>query len=247
MSNSKLTGDVLYVTSKERSINYKWEDNCSKLNSRVQVVSIDDVNPQIDLYNQGGAVMMDTILVKHPFIPEKYIDVNAAEDALTKTKLDCLGIISNLLGVKEYETTFAIEEDSKREVDANGNMTIKAVESNVQVKIQEGDSRSGKYYRHEKFNSKLSAESYSKAIQEAKKFGLCNDESINYLIMNRNPKMPNNMLTEQNVKVELYRELNSLLDIAFSLKVSKIFNLTASYSEKISHRKKITIETSLIF
>ena len=248
MSENVQMKEVLFVTSNERAINYRWEDDYNKLNSGLQVVSIDDImhDDIVFLNKRKNDIQLESIFIRHPLMPNTYIDINSAEDVFMKIKLDCLGHIANLLGAKEYETIYLIEEKGERKVDVNGDMTISKVSADVTVKIDENSERTRKYYRHEKFNSILTEESYALAKLKAKE---CNMDSgdIWYLIANRNPKLPNNLLTSQTVKMELYDELNSKMDIAFSLKVANIFKLRGEYSEAMSSRKKVAIETKLIF
>lgn len=247
MSENVQMKEVLYVTSNERAINYEWEDDCNKLNSGLQVVSIDDImHEDIGFLNKRkNDIQLESIFIRHPLMPNTYIDINSAEDEFMRIKLDCLGYIANLLGAKEYETTFLIEEKDERKVDANGKMTIARVSAEASCRIEENNEKTRKYYRHEFFNSMLSKESYAEAESIAKK---CNmDDGVWYLIKNRNPQLPNNLLSSQIVKMELYNELNSKMDIAFSLKVANIFNLRGEYSEAMSSRKKVVIETKLMF
>ena len=67
----ELTGEVIYVTTPEKSINYKWKDNSEKLSPDIQVVSIEDVK-KLDRDIVDAKVRLGTILTRHPF-KEKYI------------------------------------------------------------------------------------------------------------------------------------------------------------------------------
>ena len=40
----ELKGEVVYVTTPEKAINYKWEKGYGKLSSGLEIVSIDDIN-----------------------------------------------------------------------------------------------------------------------------------------------------------------------------------------------------------
>jgi hypothetical protein len=242
----ELSGEIIYVTTPERAINYKWEKNFNKLSPEIQVVSIEDIqNIGRDVFD-NKRILLNTLLVKHPFIPNKYIEIDRTEEAITKSKLNCLGIILRYLGVSEYETTFALENNATVTIDANGNASYKFVEGGLKTKKISTDNETRKYYRHEAFSGEFSIDNYEKAVDMAKKFGLYGDEDIYYLLQNRNPQ-DLNLLKSQEVKIELTRELNSSLDVAFNLSVSGIFKLNANYNETISKRKKITIETKLIF
>ena len=246
MEGCKLTKDIIYVTSNERATNYKWEKTVDKLNPNVQIVSIDDIQEMgVDIFD-GKLPVLDTILVKHPFVPNKYIPIDRAEDAITKTKLNCLGIIVRLLGAKEYETKFMTEETGTCSIGAGGEIKYMFSGAQSNVSINESDSMTGKYYRHETFKGEFTEDTYKQAVVEAKRYGLYDDEDIIYLLKNRDPQFVNQIIS-QCVKFELTKELNNQLDIAFSLKVSNIFNLSANYNQIISKRKKIIIETKILF
>mgnify|MGYP003431358809 CR=1 FL=1 len=43
----ELKGEVVYVTTPEKVINYKWEKGYGKLSSGLEIVSIDDIKVSI--------------------------------------------------------------------------------------------------------------------------------------------------------------------------------------------------------
>ena len=172
------------------------------------------------------------------------LDTGSSDGSYEKFK--SLGIIAHYLGAKEYETTFAITESKERIINANGELDYKLINAASSVRIKENDSMTGKYYRHETFRGEFSMASYNQAVLEAKQNGLYDDDDINYLLKTRNPKF-GNQLTSQHVRFNLTKELNSQLDIAFSLKVSSIFKLSANYNQIVSKKQDILIETKLIF
>ena len=71
----ELSGEIIYVTTPERAINYKWEKNSNKLSREIQIVSIEDIqNTDMDVFD-NKRILLNTLLVKHPFIPNKYIEI----------------------------------------------------------------------------------------------------------------------------------------------------------------------------
>lgn len=242
---TKPTGKVLMVTSPEKAINYKWYDNSDILQPEVQVIPQEDIKSLDDLF--GGSVpSLNSVWIKHPFIPNQYIDINTAEDTLTRIKLDALVIIAKYLGVKEYTTLYATEEISERTYDTKVGVQYKTIKADTQVKIDKNDKNSGKYYKHEEFSGSFSQKEYEKAVAKAKEIGLFNDDTIRYLLEQRNPQDAN-IMKSQTVKIELTRELNESLDVAFALSACELFNLNVNYKQTLSTRKKITIETELVF
>ena len=242
----ELKGEVVYVTTPEKAINYQWEKGSGKLRPGLEIVSIDDINKMdCDIFI-GNRVMEGSLLTKHPFMPNKYIDIKKSEDIIIKSKLNCLGIIARFLGAKEYETLYAEEVTKEALINASGEMEHKLVKVEARRKVSERDNATGKYYRHETFAGEFTEENYYHAIEEAKRFGLYSDLDINYLLEVRNPKYPNQQ-TSQHVKIELTKELGDKLDIAFSLNVAGIFKLNADYNKVVSERKKVLLETSIKF
>ena len=241
----ELTGEVIYVTTPEKSINYKWTDNSEKLSPDIQVVSIEDVK-KLDRDIVDAKVRLGTILTRHPF-KEKYIEIEKLEDAITKEKLKCLGLIAFHLGAKEYENLFAFEDTQEAKVGADGQANYKFVETGFKVDIHEKDVKTGKYWSHRTFEGCiLTEESYAIAVDKAKEYGLYYDDEVQLLLETRNPRYGNRQ-TSSHIEFELTRELNSSLDIAFNLKVANVFGLNANYNQLLIERKKIEIETKIVF
>ena len=93
----ELKGEVVYVTTPEKAINYKWKEGNEKLSSGLEIVSIDDINKMDCDVFIGNRVLEGSILTKHPFMPNKYIDIKASEEIIIKSKLNCLGIIASII------------------------------------------------------------------------------------------------------------------------------------------------------
>lgn len=240
-------GDVIMVTSPEKSINYRWYKNSEKLSPQLKVLSITEVN-QIDVENIFGVpqVQENTIWMKHPFVPNKYIDINKAEDVLIQAKLDGLGLVAKHLGVKRFKTAYAIVTTSEAEYDIDGGVRYKAVKGDMKVEIKKDDKNTFMFYRDENYSGNFSPESYNKAKAIAKEYGLYGEPDISYLIKQRDPQ-DENCITSQKVHTILTKELNTQLDVALSLNAIGIFALDTHYKQTISKRKEIQIETELVF
>lgn len=241
--------EIIMVTEPEVVKSYKWEKDAQFLHPAVQVLSMEDIErlqeKHTDLFG-GKSVYPESVWMKHPFMHNQYIDINTAEDVLTKSKLNALGLIARHLGVKSFTTTFVTTQTEERKHDVNGDVKYKMIEAKTTVNLKKEDSSSNQYYRKEEYSGNFSEESYQEAIKLAKEYGLYNDEDIFYLIQQRNPQHLN-MIKNQHVKVELARELNESLDVAFSLDACKVFKLNANYQQTISIKKTVTLETDLVF
>lgn len=244
-NSSKLTGELLYIVPEERAINYLWENNARKIPKNVQIVSIEDAIENKECFFDKSNIELNTIWVKHPY-KQKYIDLIQSEENIIQSKLDAFGIIVKHLGVKEFETTYATEVISEREISVNGEIGYKVLNTNAEVKITNNDTKTAKYYRHEKFSGNFTEDSYLKAIEQAKLFGLNDDRDIAYLLEVRNPT-DNNLLTSRYVTFELTEEINKKIDIAFSLSGLNLFKISSKYNETLKTKKTITIKSNLIF
>ena len=241
--SNKLNGEVLHIVSDERAINFLWEKDARKISPHVQILPISTALSKKGMFD--GNVLLDSIWIKHPFIRNKYIDINSSEDIIIKMKLDAIGIIAKHLGVKEYETCYASEIIQERERTGESGFKYKIINSDTSIKINRDDTRTAKYHRLEKYSGEFTEDSYLQAKAKAKEFGLDKDTDIWYLIENRNPK-DTNILKVKEVTTELTEELNKSIDIAFSLGIG-IFNIAASYKDTLKNRKTVKITSRLVF
>jgi hypothetical protein len=162
--------EIIMVTTPEDAKNYRWEKDARFLHPAVQVLSTKDIEKlQQENTNMfgGKSVYQDSVWMKHPFMSNQYIDINTAEDVLTKSKLNALGLIARHLGVKLYTTTFVTTTTEERKHDANGNVTYKMIKASTQVEVKKEDSSSNQYYREEKYKGSFSDGSYQEAINIA--------------------------------------------------------------------------------
>lgn len=252
MDDLMLIGDVICIVEAERSINWRWEQNVNKIMSGVQIVSEDDFAAiikenryQVDCI---GHIRAGTTLMKHPFLKDRYLDINSAEDILFRDKLNCMATIAKLLGVTRFEAKAMFLEEGKREMDILGNIGCKYVDLSAQYREIQNSKYSKTYCRKETFcGNVLNREAHDKALERAKSYGLYEDADIAYLLEQRNPK-DENRLSSQEIKVELSRELNNSLDCAFSLNVlGGVFSLSANFKEITSQKKTVILETFLEF
>lgn len=246
MENYQLK-DVLYLAPEERVINYKWEEDHGKLSPNLAVVSITDIRDMQEhgvKFKTNVSLCEGMTLVKHPYIANCYMDVNLAEDTLFKDKLNCIGRVVKLLGVKEFTAKAMFEEEKKREFDMQGNVSYKVVNAEASYKKSEEEKYAKTYRRRETFPGEFTKKGYEEAKKLVSQYKL---DDLEYILDQRNPDA-NNILGKQEVRIELSKELNSMTECAFSLNVLKgVFTLNASTKETISTQKKVILETTLIF
>lgn len=246
MENYQLK-DVLYIAPEERSINYKWEKDHNKLSPNLAVVSLDDIrnmeNSGVE-FKTASSLYEGMILAKHPYIANCYMDVNLAEDTLFIAKLNCIGKVAKLLGVKEFTAEATFLEAKTGKLDIQGNAQYKVVNAGATYKKKEEEKYAKKYSRHERFSGKFTKKDYEEAKKLVSQYKL---DDLEYILAQRNPD-DNNTLGDQKVHIELSKELNSIIECAFSLNTLKgVFALNASTKETISTQKIVILETKLVF
>ena len=250
MENNKLGAAILQISTEERAVNYQWEKDADKLDKKISIVSMDDIKKM----NDSGWTFKPDIpflcegmtLALHPFIYKCYIDINSAEDEIFKDKLDCLGKVSKLLGVKLFEAKAIFIEEKHRDLDASGNINYKVVKVDASYRKEEEEKYAKTYSRKESFSGEFTQKGYDKAKQLIKQYKL-DDKDINYIVEQRNPE-DSSVLSAREVKVELTRELNKLTECAFSLNILKgVFTLNANVKQTIATQKTVILETKLIF
>jgi hypothetical protein len=248
MENYQLK-DVLYLAPEERVINYKWEEGHGKLSPNLAVVSITDIRDMQEhgvKFKANLSLCEGMTLVKHPYIANCYMDVNLAEDTLFKDKLNCIGRVVKLLGVKEFTAKAIFEEEKKREFDMQGNVSYKVVNAEASYKKSEEEKYAKTYSLNETFPGEFTKKDYEEAKKLVDQYKL-DDSDLKYILEQRNPDS-DNMLREREVSIELSKELNSMTECAFSLNVLQgVFTLNASTKETISTQKKVTLKTKLVF
>lgn len=251
MEQIKLSGDILHIVTEERSISYRWEEKEKKLDESLQIVSITDMNRALSQghysFDLSGSLSVGMVLAKHPFLPDRYIDINKAQDVIFQDKLNCMFEIAKLLGVTFIEAKATFLEERKMEMSADGELKYKWVDMTLQAQREEQQKYAKRYEREERFSGEFTQEGYQKALEKAQKYGLVNDADIQYLLKQRNPDEPNSIL-QQSVKVEMTKELNTLLECAMSLDILPgVFSLKGHTKEVISSRKMIVLESKLVF
>lgn len=247
MENNKLGASILQISTKERTVNYRWEKDADKLDKNISIVCMDDIQNLVNdgwIFKTKMPIREGMTLALHPFISKCYIDINIAEDELFKDKFNCLGRVVKLLGVKSFEAKAVFREAKIRDIDATGSINYKAIKADLSYKKSEEKKYAKKYSRKETFSGEFTRQGYEDAKRLIKQYSL---ENLNYIIDQRNPD-EDNTLIEQNITVDLSEELNRLTEWAFSLNVLKgVFTLDANVKQTMSIQKEIIVETKLVF
>ncbi len=218
-------------------------------NDDVQIISLENAK---FFFEEDGIKLLNInrlstglILVKHPFLPNTYIDIATIENELFQTKMRCLSKIMQCLGAKSINGHAHIVEEQQRIFDGNGNLKYKEIKADVNGKYQKSQLYESEYRLKDTFEGVFTIDSYEEAKQEANNFGLDKDFDIKNLIEQRNPKKTNSIKSRE-ASIELSRELNKELDAAFGLEATGL-ELNLVYKEILESRKKILFELQIQF
>lgn len=185
------------------------------------------------------------ILAKHPFLPDTYINIDSTETELFHLKMLCLSTITQYLGAKSISGHARVVEQKQRVCDAKGNISYKGIKALPSVNIEQNQRYESEYRLEDTFSGEYDMSSYKKAIEEAAKFGLDKDIEIENLIQQRNPENARSIQSRK-VSIELSRELNKVLDIAFNLEATGI-ELGIGYKDILESCKKVIFELDIQF
>jgi len=248
-----LTLPIVRIDTDEKSIRYKWEEDATKLNPNIQIVSINDYNQLVEskdnnlILPQNAAI--GSVLMKHPFRQNTYIPLEEAEIEIYKDKMFCMSAIAVRLGMV-FDWKVELVNVQTRNIDASGNVDCKYVNIDAKFKSQEEEKYRGliamtQNIRRNPDSVSTPEEEHKEAWELARKYGLQNDMEVISLLDGRNPKNAF-MIKDRTISIELSKEINSMYDIAFSLKVLKgIFGMNATLNEKLSQNKTLKLVLNL--
>jgi hypothetical protein len=185
------------------------------------------------------------LLIKHPFMPNTYMGIETSENALFHIKMQCLSRIMQCLGATRVSGHAYVSENKQRQMDANGKISYASVDVNGSLSKSENEKYESDYILEDSFFGDFSEQSYEDAIREAKRVGLYEDFDIKNLLDQRNPEKQNKM-TGRKVKIELTRELNESLDIAFGLQAAG-FGMNGAYKDILETQRKVMFELEIEF
>lgn len=248
--SSSINGAVLHVTTDERSRNWEYDENASKLSREVQIVSIDNIpsirKKGVILPNRG--IYEGDVLIKHPYEDNNYIDASKAAFEIRFSKYSLISEIAQMLGASGYEIEEAIESVEERIWDANGNLEYKIVKAEVSIKDEKTLKKTLGTSIKDMYTGKgtISKASFDKAVDFAKNHNLWEDGMIRSLIRKRIEQ--ENPLLEEHLHFDVTKEANERLDAAFSLNcLGGTFALDASLNKTLAKKETITLDIKFTF
>lgn len=238
---------VLVVAKPERCLNYKYYDQGDKIDSRLQLLPLEYVDApsfpfQIDKENGLAEGMM---FVRHPFINDAFIDVNKLEDSIIELKLQAMKSIGLKLGAKDIHIECELESSELRAFNANADASwTPTVTADVKANQEKYSKR--KYTIDWKNNkTPMTLDSYNKAIEIAREFGLYSEPRIATLFKDRNPEEP--ATGTFTVCASALKESNDKLEIAVSASYLSAFSFKANVANSCTLKNEITLVTTFTF
>lgn len=215
----------------------------------VEFLTIDELNT---LANENKIQIVNTrrfsagqVFIRHPFVPDTYMDVEESENTLFHIKMQCLSRIMQCLGASHISGHAYVSDTKKREIDVNGKISYKVVDIDGNINKTRDEKYETDYSLEDTFAGEFSKESYEEALSEAKRVGLYDDFDVKNLLEQRNPEKQNKMLGRK-VKIELNRELNENLDSAFGLQAAG-FTMNGTYKDILETERKVMFELQIEF
>lgn len=235
-----------------KNLQNRFANTISKLKEEVQNAHFISVQELTALCNTEKISIINApqnfsgqILIKHPFMPKTYMGIETSENALFHIKMQCLSRIMQCLGATRISGHAYVSENKKREIDTNGKISYSAVSVDGSFNKNQDEKYESDYILEDAFSGDFSEFSYEEALKEAKRIGLYDDFDIRNLLDQRNPQKENKM-TARKLKIELTRELNESLDIAFGLQASG-FGVNGAYKEILETNRKVMFELEIEF
>lgn len=236
---------VFPIVNEETKISVKYET--PNLSPKVSPITLKDLeSSSLELpkhYNIGD------ILVCHPYMPNKLIDIKTAQTDILNERLAHIATILNYLGAKEITMTATIKKREYRQVSGKGKMSMRifSLKGRFFLKKQQNDYTH--IQKHIKGAEIWDNDSYNKAKAYAKEKGLIQDSNIEELIMERDPKQG---IKHYMLNVEISKEFNELMDAAATLDVKSdtginLFHIEGSIKSYYEHKDTLIVKQSIDF
>ena len=239
MDDSK---NIILVEPDEIASGYKYWKEAGQLAKSIVVCSDEYDLPEFQklFYFYPQHPQRGDVYVRSPFRNDTFYEVSQFQDNVVKEKCHCLSKIASLLGASSFNASIEVESVKERGWDLNVGMKTIKVDGDFNLKRQEAERVTKKCLISDTYKKEqLTIQNYEKAIQLAKKYGLYGDPDVRGLLEKCNP-MDCSMLSHEKVVCNLTSEVNSSLDLAFSINAMKgVFTIGANFVEHTKYRFEI--------
>lgn len=226
------------------------------LDPNLMVVTLNDIKnlKGTNAYNLPRNIDCGSILVRHPYTPNKYVLIQELEDILFKELKRCVFDIAQLLGATKIEWYKEVVEDGIRSFNAEGKLVYKDID--LSGKYQSNSTEHNKQTESsiETWNNALGSTQqdletdYQEALKIASGYNLQDNDDIERLLSGRNPSR-HNLSTYREVNITITNDLNQTYDYAFSLEAmpNKLFEINANVKRVIEKHRKVDLKYKIWF
>lgn len=235
---------VIRIESDPVSINYKYYDETKLLSHQVDVCSYEyELTTLKDRYNFMPAERIPCLgdtYIKDPFDNNSYIHVTEFQDFILRSKQNCISKIASLLGASKYRFEIEVQKAERREWDINANGGYKVVDCGLNIKNKRSEELKQAYSIENSYEKTgdFSIKNYEEAIKYAQQFNLYSDLDVRALLEQRHPDSFNKLKCRE-VKFSMSKEINSGLDIAFTLNATPAFKLDVAFKNATEYKESL--------
>ena len=189
-----------------------------------------------------------TVFIKHPFLPNTYLEL---EDALSDThqimheKISCISTIIHSLGATNFTGKAQFVKEENVNINNKSEISHQVVKLSAKVTKDKNDRLQQAFTMTQTGTGQFSIEDFARAKKLAEDYGLNNDPDIRALLQIRDPAN-SNIQKSYNLNYELTKEINKTLDIAGDLIINGI-SLNNNYESIIKKREVINYTMNIEF
>lgn len=230
-----------------------WEvlflKKCRCDDSKIRILSVNELN---EIKEKNGITFKPVsffeerqLFIRHPFIPNTFIDVNTTESEIFIEKINLLSRIVQLLGATEIAGEAIFINEEERFVNRKGNVSYHSISFGAEEKKELSDYYKEHYKQTDTFPPVANnIEKWKQAKEIAVKYGLDKDKVIEALIIQRHPD--NNPIKSRELTFDMTCEINRSFDLAFEL-IAHNISIKTIYKKIIKAKKSINYNLRVIF
>ena len=244
----ELKEDILCLAQDEVARSCQWYDSYEETEG-LRILSLDLI-PALkeEGYIFKCRIASGTVLMRNPFRKKEFIDIANpdCEELIINSKMGAIDKIAQELGAKHISGNAVFLEETKLTRETDGNIKTTKVSADLAYKKEQEEQYAKKYKLNRNYLGVFSEKSYRVAKKLLKEYNLESDYEISDLVEMRNPNKINTLCRQQ-VHMEVYQEINSCKDIAFSLSAMNIVDMGLQTKASIETRKRIVFESEIEF
>jgi len=242
---------VVLFQEDEKADNYRYKLPFI-LNSDIAIKSIEY---DVEEFTNNGIKLIgprptkDAVYYLHPYKNNEYIHESLGEMYLLEEKMNLYRRVGALLGAKFISTKVVSTESKKLEIDIEGKLRVKIVNTGTSVNYSEHS----KYQRFQITKEEIEFKDnfdLNKNIDELRvmidTLNLHHELGIISLIEGRDSRDSGVSLKSRNVSSEISSEYNSLLEISVQLS-APVFSVGANFKRSLETLNKLNVEIDFEF